>query len=430
MLGLIALLIFMLLIFLNVPISISMGLASAICLLIMGIPGEVLAQKIVSGIQSWVLLAAPFFILAAQIMNRGGVTERLFHFAGELVGWMKGGLAHANILASMIFAGISGAAAADASGLGLIEIKAMTDAGYDKKFAVGITAASCMIGPIIPPSIMLILYGHLAELSIAALWFAGILPGILTGILLMAYIYYLVASRRIEAPASRAFSFARLFTSFKQNFFIILLPLLLLWTIVSGRATPTETGIIACIYAFVLSLIYEKGSFLRRLPHVLIDATKSSALILFIIGTATPFVWIITREETAVILGRALFSISSNKYIILLIVNLFLLVVGALIEQIPAMLVIVPLLNPLALELGFNPVHFGLMVVFNLMIGMITPPMGLALYIMGAITDVPMKDIIRSSMSFFLVLVVALLLIAYIPFLSTFIPKMLGLSMS
>ncbi len=430
MLGVLALALFMVLIFLNVPISISMGLASAISLMIMGVPGEVVPQKIVSGIQSWVLLAAPFFILAAQIMNRGGVTERLFHFANELVGWLRGGLAHANILASMIFAGISGAAAADASGLGLIEIKAMSDAGYEKKFAIGVTAASCMLGPIIPPSIMLILYGHLAELSIAALWFAGIIPGILTGILLMAYVYYAVSTGKTKAPFSNPFSFARLWLSFKNNIFMLFLPVLLLGAIVSGLATPTETGIIACIYAFVLSMAYNGSRFMRQIPQILIDATKASAIILFIIGTATPFVWIITREETALVIGQALFSISDNKYVILIIVNVFLLIVGALIEQIPAMLVIVPLLHPLALELGINPVHFGLMVVFNLMIGMITPPMGLALYIMGAITDVPMKDIIRSSMSFFLVLVLALMLITYIPFLSTFIPELLGMSMS
>jgi len=197
MIGLLALGLFIVLIFFNVPISISLGIASVVPLLIMGIPGEILPQMMVKGVQSWALLAIPFYILAAQIMNYGGVAERLFRFADDLVGWIEGGLAHANVMASMIFAGISGAAVADASGLGLVEIEAMRKAGYDKRFAVGVTAASCMLGPIIPPSIMLIIYGHIAELSIAALWFGGILPGIVTGIILMGYIYYAVARGKV-----------------------------------------------------------------------------------------------------------------------------------------------------------------------------------------------------------------------------------------
>jgi len=429
MLGFIELAIFMVLIFLNVPISISMGLAAGVSLTIMGVPGKLLCQRMVAGIESWQLLAVPFFILAAQIMNAGKLTEGLFNFADEMVGWIKGGLAHANVLASMIFAGISGAAVADASGLGLVEIKAMTEAGYEKRFAVGITAASCMLGPIIPPSIMLIIYGHIAELSIAALWFAGIIPGIVTGLLLMAYIYYAIWRGIFGAPKSHRFSWHRAGKSFIRNFPILLLPIILLVAILTGLATPTETGVIACLYSFVLSIIYRGGKFLKELPQVLVTSTKSSAVIMFIIGTATAFVWVMTRQRTAVMACNALLSFTSNKYLLLLIINAFLLLIGALIEQIPAMLVVVPLLSPLAPALGINPIQFGLMVVFNLMIGMITPPMGMALYIMGTITDVPMKDIITSSLRFFLPLIIALLLITYIPILSTFLPGILGFTM-
>jgi tripartite ATP-independent transporter DctM subunit len=429
MIGFVVLGIFIAFMWINIPISISMGLASAIGLLLLDIPGVLLPQKIVAGVQSWTLLAVPFYILAAQIMNYGGVAERLLEFAEDLVGWMKGGLAHANVLASMIFAGISGAAVADASGLGLVEVKVMSDAGYDKRFAVGVTAASCMLGPIIPPSIMLIIYGHVAELSIATLWFAGIVPGLLTGLLLMGYIYWEVARKRMESPDPKPFSPTRAWKSFCRNIFVVFLPILLLWTILSGVATPTETGVIACLYTFILSVVFGGKSFIKKIPEVLVAAAKSSGLIMFIIATATVFVWIMSTEQTAIILSETLLSLTDNKYLLLLIINVFLLIIGAFLEQIPAMLIIVPLMSPIPMELGINPIQFGIMVVFNLMIGMITPPMGMALYIMGAITDVPMRDIIIYSMRFFFVLFFALLLITYIPFISTFIPNLLGMSM-
>ena len=429
MIGFVALLIFSILIFLNIPISFSLGISTAVSLALMGISAKTIPLKMVAGIQSWNLLAVPFYILAAQIMNYGGVSERLFKFADDLVGWIKGGLAHANVMASMIFAGISGAAVADASGLGMVEIKVMSDAGYDKKFAVGVTAASCMLGPIIPPSIMLIIYGQIAELSIAALWFAGIIPGIITGILLMLYIYFAVSRKKYKCPKPHPFSLKELGKDFISNFFVIILPFILLGTLITGLATPTETGIIACLYTFILSLFFKGKSFLKKFPKLLIEATMSSCIIMFIIATATCFVWILTTERTAILISNLLLSISSNKYILLLIINLFLLIIGALLEQIPAMLIIVPILSPMAQKLGINPIHFGIIVVFNLMIGMITPPMGMALYIMKAISDVPMKDIIISSMKFFWVLLFALLLITFIPILSTFIPSKLGLSM-
>lgn len=429
MVGFLVLGIFIALMWLNVPISISMGIASTIGLLVLDISMSALPQKMVAGVQSWVLLAVPFYILAAQIMNYGGIAERLLEFAEDLVGWIKGGLAHANVLASMIFAGISGAAVADASGLGLVEIKVMSDAGYDKRFAVGVTAASCMLGPIIPPSIMLIIYGHVAELSIAALWFAGIVPGIMTGLILMGYIYWEVARKKIKSPEPKRFSFTRIRKSFLRNLLVVILPVLLLWTILSGLATPTETGVIACLYTFVLSVVFKGKAFLKKMPEVLVVSAKSSGLIMFIIATATIFVWIMTIEQTAVMLSDALLSLTENKYLLLLIINLFLLIIGAFLEQIPAMLIIVPLMAPIPLELGISPIQFGIMVVFNLMIGMITPPMGMALYIMGAITDVPMRDIIIYSMRFFLALLIALMLITFIPFISTFVPNLLGLSM-
>ena len=276
---------------------------------------------------------------------------------------------------------------------------------------------------------MLIIYGHIAELSIATLWFAGIVPGIMTGFILMAYIYLEVVRGKVTSPALHKFNLQRASRSFIVNFFVILLPVLLLWSILSGLATPTESGVIACLYTFVLSLFYRGKAFIKDLPQILTASAKSSALIMFIIATATAFVWIMTTERTAILISQALLSLTSNKYLVLLIINLFLLIIGALLEQIPAMLIIVPLLAPMATELSVNPIQFGIMVVFNLMIGMITPPMGMALYIMGAITDVPMKEIIVYSLKFFFSLIVALMLITFIPALSMFVPEMLGLSL-
>jgi tripartite ATP-independent transporter DctM subunit len=430
MVGFLALALFIILIFLNVPISVSMGIASTICLMVMDVPLAILPQKMVAGVQSWVLLAIPFYVLAAQIMNHGGIAERLFNFADELVGWIKGGLAHANVMASMIFAGISGAAVADASGLGLIEIEAMDKAGYDREFAVGVTAASCMLGPIIPPSIMLIIYGHLSEVSIAALWFGGILPGLITGIILMGYIYWQVSRGRVSGPSTHRFSIRRVVKSMIENFFVILLPVILLGSIVTGLATPTETGIIACIYTLILSLVIKGKKFIKDLPSIFISTTKASAVIMYIIATATVFVWIMTAERTAILLSEGLLNITQNKYLALLIINIFLLIIGALLEQIPAMLIVVPLLAPMADQLAVNPVQFGIMVVFNLMIGMITPPMGMALYIMAAISGVPMKKVISASMRFFFALCFALILITYIPFISTIIPRLLGMNIN
>ena len=276
---------------------------------------------------------------------------------------------------------------------------------------------------------MLIIYGHIAELSIAALWFGGILPGIVTGIILMAYIYWAVSRGKVQGPATHKFSILGIWRSFLRNIFVILLPIILLGSILLGWATPTETGIIACLYTFVLSLANRGRAFVKDLPEVVVNTAKSSGIIMFIIATATIFVWILTAERTAIVLSEKLLSISGNKYLALLVINVFLLIIGSLLEQIPAMLIVVPLLAPMAEQLAVNPIQFGIMVVFNLMIGMITPPMGMALYIMAAIApDVAMRDIIYSSMRFFVALVVALMLITFVPFLSTLIPEMIGMS--
>lgn len=425
MIGFIALLLFFILFLIGTPVSFSMGLAALVGLSIRGAPLRVLPQQIIAGIESFQMLAVPFFILAAQIMNAGEVTERLFDFANELIGWVRGGLAYVNVLASMIFAGISGAAVADASGLGLVEIKAMKDAGFDDTFAVAVTASSSMIGPIIPPSIIMIIYGHIAGISIASLFLAGILPGILAGLLLMFFIYILVVTGRVKGGRTHKISIKRILKSFYKNFLVLLLPPLLLWSIISGIVTPTEAGVLASIYSFILSCLYRGTDFLKEMPNVLLTTMKNTGVILFIVGTTTALVWVLTREQTAIFISRYFFALSDNKYVILILINIFLLVVGAMLNQIPALLIVVPLLSPMSLPLGIHPVHFGLIVVFNLMIGMITPPFGMGLYIMSSITDVPIHKVINACLPFLIPLLVALALVTYIPFLSLWLPTLL-----
>lgn len=425
MIGLLVLSLFILFFMVGIPVSFSMGLGALIGLIIRGTPLRVLPQQTVAGIESFQMLAVPFFILAAQIMNAGGVTERLFDFAKEVMGWMRGGLAYVNVLASMIFAGISGAAVADASGLGLIEIKAMKDAGFSDEFAVAVTASSSMIGPIIPPSIVMIIYGHIAGVSIAALFVAGIIPGILAGLFLMLFIYYLVVTDRVSSVAVQNISIIRILRSFLRNFFVILLPPLLLWAILSGVVTPTEAGVLASFYAFVVSLFYEGFSMLKKMPEVFLTTMKSTGVILFIIGTTTALVWVLTREQTAIFIAQYFFTITENKILLLILINVFLLIVGAMLNQIPALLIVVPLLSPLGMKLGMHPVHFGLIIVFNLMIGMITPPFGMGLYIMSSITDVPINKVIKACLPFLIPLILALLLVTYIPAISLFLPDLL-----
>ena len=381
-------------------------------------------QQIVAGIESFQMLSIPFFILAAQIMNSGTITERLFHFAEEVVGWLRGGLAYVNVLASMIFAGISGAAVADASGLGLIEIKAMKDHGYKETFAVAVTAASSMVGPIIPPSIMLIIYGHIANLSIGALFLAGILPGILAGVCMMLYIAYCVSRGKVLDKPAKKFSLIRLLRSFVSNFFVLLLPPFLLWAILSGNVTPTEAGALASFYALVLSFFYEGRKMFGRLPAIILDTMRNTAQILFILGATQILVWIMTRAQTSLLVSEYFFSITDNKILLLMLINIFLLVIGAVMNTLPAMLVIIPLLSPIGMRIGLDPIHLGLIVVFNLMVGMITPPFGMGLFIMASITGMPIKKVIKACAPFLIPLIIALMIITYVPEVSTLIPRL------
>jgi len=424
MVGIIAFVFYLVLFFLGVPVGFSMGIASLFGLILMGVDIRVIAQQMVSMVEDFQMLSIPFFVIAAQIMNQGIITKRIFDFVNELVGHLRGGLAYVNIIASVIFAGISGTAVSDASGLGLIEIKAMKDAGYDEAFSAAVTAASCIVGPIIPPSIMFIIYGHLANISIAALFLGGILPGLLASLGMMVYVWCAVRSNKALAIVSHKFSFKRLLKSLKSNILILLLPPILLYAMLSGMVTPTELGVLASIISLILSFFYVGKDFICELPKILLDSAKITGNILFLLATTSALVYIITRTQTAIILCQWVLSITDNKIILLLLINLLLLIIGAIMETLPAMLIIVPLLTPIGSVLGINPVHLGVVVVFNLMIGMVTPPYGTALFVMASITNLPYERIVKAVLPFLIPLIIVLLLITYIPSISTFIPNL------
>lgn len=411
--------------FLGCPVSFAMAIASSITIMILGIPAQVVVQNMIKGVESFGLLAIPFFILAANIMNEAGITKRIFSFSNAAVGWIKGGLGHVNILASMIFAGISGAATADAAGLGLIEMKAMNEAGYDKEFSAAITASSSMLGPIIPPSIVLVVYGYIADVSIGRLFLAGIFPGILAGFLLMVMVYLLASFKIYKIPEAQRFDLNDFKKKLKYGIAGIVAPIIILTGITTGIVTPTESGILASVYSLIVWFIYEKSIPFKKIIKVLKETVISSSLVLFLISTATPLVWVITKERVVVIMSENMLKLTDSPVVLLILINILLLFAGCVLNQLPALLILVPVLHPIALQMGMDPVHFGLMMVFNLMIGMITPPFGVGLFIVSAIADVPIDRLARAAFPFFIALLIALILIAYIPSISLFLPNLL-----
>ncbi len=407
---------------LGMPIFFSLGLISLFYLMshhevLLSVP-----QRLTLTADSFPLLAAPFFILMGNLMNTSGVTRRIFNFADCLVGHIKGGLGHANVVASMIFAGMSGAAVADAAGLGTIEIEAMKKAGYDIDFSAAITAASSTIGPIIPPSLPMIIYGVLANTSVGGLFLGGVIPGILMGLSLMIYVY--VYARNKNYP-HHAFPTLREFSrAFQEAFLSLLTPVILLGGIFSGMFTPTEAAAVAAFYALLLGFFYHELT-LKDLPGIILQTIETNAVVMALVMTASLFGWVITRAQAPQMMGKFLVGISSSPLLILLIINLFLLFVGCFMEAIAAQMILIPILLPVVLKLGINPIHFGVMMVLNLMIGTLTPPIGVVLYVTAKVADISFEEVTRATLPFLVPLLIVLLLITLFPQLTMFLPRML-----
>ena len=404
----------------GVPVAVSLGVASLVYILIAGLPEVVLIHNMINGIDSFPLLAIPFFILAGHLMNTAGITTKIFAFARALVGWMHGGLGHVNVGASVIFAGMSGAAVADAGGLGNVEIKAMRDAGYDTDFSVGITAASSTIGPIIPPSLPLVIFGVMASASIGELFAAGLVPGILMALSLMVMVA--VYSRRRSYPRDAAFDLCRLWTTLKSAFFPLLTPVIVVGGIVTGAFTPTEAAVAAVAYALFLGLVVYRSLNWRHLIRVSMDTIETSAAILMIVAAATIFAWILTANQVATLLGDSLLVLTENRIILLLIIMAIVLLIGMFMETIAAITILVPVLMPIAAKVGIDPVHLGIIVILNLMIGLLTPPVGMVLYVLSDVAGVRFERCVRATMPFLVPLVIVLLAITFFPQLALWLP--------
>ncbi|NYT71182.1 TRAP transporter large permease [Halomonas sp. QX-2] len=408
----------------GVPIAISLAGSCLLYVLLTGrVPDVVVMHRMINGVDSFPLLAIPFFILAGNLMNNGGITVRIFDFAKALMGWMRGGLGHVNVGASIVFSGMSGAAVADAGGLGTIEIKAMKDAGYDEEFSVGITAASSTIGPIIPPSLPMVIYGVMASVSVGQLFVAGLVPGLLMGLVLMAMIT--IISRRRGYTRDAVFSFPVLGHTFKRAFLSLLTPVIIVGGIMSGAFTPTEAAIAAVVYALVLGGVVYRSLTWRRLLKVSMETIETTAVILLIVAGASIFAWILTSNQVTQHVVTLLGPFADNPIATLIIINLVLILVGCFMETIAAITILVPVLLPVAITAGVDPVHFGVIMVLNLMIGLLTPPVGMVLYVLSRVSGISFEKCMRGTLPFLVPLVIALLLVTFIPAISLWLPTLI-----
>ncbi|MDO6725135.1 TRAP transporter large permease [Celeribacter halophilus] len=414
----------MILLVIGVPVGVGLGLASLVYVILAGLPDVVVLHRMVGGVDSFPLLAIPFFILAGHLMNSGGITERLFAFARSLVGWMPGGLAHVNVGASVLFAGMSGAAVADAGGLGNVEIKAMRGAGYDVDFAVGVTAASSTIGPIIPPSLPMIVYGVMASASIGQLFIAGLVPGLLMALSLMVMVMWF--SWRRGYPRDEGFSFAHVWQNFCLALLPLLTPALIIGGITTGAFTPTEAAVAAVAWTLFLGVIVYRSLTWRHILRVMFDTLQMTGAILLIIASAAIFAWILISNQVAAHLSDAILTVSDNPSMVMLMILLIVLILGLFMETVAAITILVPVLLPVATSVGIDPVHLGVVVVLALMIGLLTPPVGLVLYVLAAVSGVSFDRCVRATAPFLIPLVVVLLLVAFVPQLSLALPEALA----
>lgn len=408
---------------LRVPIAIALGLASLSYILVTDQPIVLLLHRMLNGMDSFPLLAIPFFILAGGLMNTGGITRRIFAFARSLVGWAHGGLGHVNVGSSIIFAGMSGAAVADAGGLGAIEVKAMREAGYDDDFAVGVTAASSTIGPIIPPSLPLVIFGVMASVSIGELFAAGIIPGLMMAVSLSIMVWWV--SRKRNYPRDTAFDACNMWRTFRAAFLPLMTPVIVVGGIATGAFTPTEAAVCASAYALFLGVFVYRTLSFKRILSVSIDTIETTAALMLIVGAASVFAWILTANQAAAVFAETMLGFTENKTVILLIILAVVLIVGLFMETVAAIAILVPVLMPVASQVGIDPVHLGIIVILNLMLGLLTPPVGMVLYVLSRVSGVPFKQCVSATLPFMVPLVTVLLLLTFIPQITLFLPELI-----
>ncbi|MEO6016781.1 MAG: TRAP transporter large permease, partial [Polaromonas sp.] len=447
------------------PVAIAMAGASLVYILFSGsLPPFVVIHRMVSGIDSFPLLAVPFFILAGNLMNNAGITTRIYNFALALVGWLKGGLGHVNVLGSVIFAGMSGTAIADAAGLGTIEIKAMQEHGYSPEFAVGVTAASATLGPIIPPSLPFVIYGMMANVSIGALFLAGLLPGLMLALLMMLTVAWFAHKNKwgadIKFSASRLgkalmelavvvawplvlwglisvgappqvtvigglialFVLDRIFRF--EAVLPIMTPVLLIGGMTTGLFTPTEGAIAACVWAMVLGFFWNRALSFKMFVKVCLDTVETTSTVLFIVAAASIFGWMLTATGVTTAIASWVLGFTQEAWVFLLLANLLMLFVGCFLEPTAAITILVPILLPITQKLGIDPVHFGLVMVLNLMIGLLHPPMGMVLFVLARVAKLSVERTTMAILPWLVPLMLSLGIITYFPKAVLWLPKM------
>ncbi|NOI65719.1 TRAP transporter large permease [Vibrio sp. 99-8-1] len=410
------------LLFAGMPVGFSLIFVALVFLFLTNSTGmNFAAQQMLGGINNFTLLAVPFFVLTGHLMNSAGITERIFNFAKSMVGHVTGSLGHVNIMASLLFSGMSGSALADAGGLGQLEIKSMRDAKYDDDFAGGLTAASCIIGPLVPPSIPLVIYGVVSNTSIGALFLAGAVPGLLCCVALMAMSYF-ICKKRGYMTLPKATRREQL-VSFKEAFLSLLTPVIIIGGIFSGKFTPTEAAVVSSLYALFLGTVVYKQLTLEKFVELLKDTVNTTAVVALMVMGVTVFGWIVAREQLPQMLADYFLTISDNPLILLLLINLLLLFLGTFIESLALLLLLVPFLVPVAAAVGIDPVHFGVMAILNLMIGILTPPMGMALYVVSRVGNIPFHTLTRGVLPLLVPLFVVLFLVAVFPQFTLFLPE-------
>lgn len=414
---------FIALLALRVPITIAIGLAVLGALLYAGFADTlyIMPLQVLEGVNNPALLAIPFFIMAGNLMNAVGMTDKIFNFAMTLVGHFRAGLAQVNVLSSLVFAGVSGAAVADCAGLGAVEIKAMRERGYPAEFAAALTVASAVVGPIIPPSISLVIYAYLSGTSVGRLFLAGIVPGLLVGLSLMLFNRWLAVRRNY--PREPRASLREVVQSARDGIAALVAPAIILGAILTGYTTATEAGVLACGYSLLLGALYRTLSF-KALWDALTDTMLITAVIMIIIGFSHVMGWLLAIQQVPQQIAESVLAVAQNKYVFLALLLMFLLAVGCVVEGVPAKLILVPMLLPLIDQFGIDRVHFGLIITMALLIGIATPPMGIGLYIVAEVGRVRFEDVAVAVLPFLIPLIGVLILITYVPWLVLWLPDL------
>ena len=416
--------IFLVLLLIGVPIAFSLGLSSLFYLFTNNIPLTVISQKFYSGMDSFTLLCIPGFMLAGALMNGGGITRRILNFCNSFLGHFRGSLALVNIVASMVFAGISGTAIADVCSLGSMLIPAMVDDGYDDDFSVAVTAASSVVGPIIPPSVPMVIAGSCVSISVGKMFQAGIIPGILLGMALCIPTY-IISVKRNYPRHDRAGWKVRLETT-KDAIWAMLMPVILLGGILSGVFTPTEASIVTCVYALVVGVFVYKEIQITDVPRIVWENIRACASIIVLIGLANVFAYILTAERIPQMVANSILSITDNRIVVILLINVVLLFVGMFMESLAAILITFPVLLPVATAVGMEPVHFALMAILNLMLGLTTPPVGMCVCTGAQIGKISAFKAFKATIPFLATSLSVLMLVSFIPQLTLWIPSILN----